>query len=476
LADPQHYADEVLERATAAAHVWAELDQETTDRIVRAIFEATLAHRVSLARLAFEETGIGVFPHKVIKNGWASLLVYEDIRPRRTVGVLHHDEATGMTEIARPRGPILAFTPVTNPTSTVIFKALIAAKTRNPIVFSPHGGARKCSRAAAEICAEAARAAGAPPDGIQWLTRSHKDVLQAVMSHRKLALILATGTKDLVQWAQRSGNPVLGVGPGNVPVYVHTDCDLELAARSIVHSKTFDNGTVCASEQSLIVTAELDSRMRPLLAARGAHFCSADETRRLGEIAVDAGHRTMAAGVVGRPAPYLAELAGFTVPPRTRLLITPLEGVGRDYPLSLEILAPILAYHVVGDLDAALARAAQVSHLGGVGHTVGVWTEDPAVVARFADTVPAGRVCVNQPATQGAIGGIYNTLPPSLTLGTGSGGGNLTTDNITVEHLLTVQRVSRRRENPRWANVSRETWLDESVPVDKIQRQYNRHW
>lgn len=472
----KEYADQILDRAVAAAKAWSELDQAATDRIVRAVFEASLADRVKLGRMAFDETGIGVFEHKVLKNGWASLLVYEDIRTRRTVGVLRQNDVTGMTEIARPRGPILAFTPVTNPTSTVIFKALIAAKTRNPVIFSPHGGARRCSRAAAEICYEAARSAGAPEHAIQWLRRANKDVLQAVMSHRQLALILATGTSDLVRWAQRSGNPVLGVGPGNVPVYVHTDCDLELAVRSIAHSKTWDNGTVCASEQALIVPREVDRRMRTLLEGRGGHFCSPEEARRLGEIALDRQSGTMSAGVVGRSAVALAEMAGFSVPPRTRLLVAEPGGVGPDHPLSYEILAPILAYYLVDGVEEALSLAAEVSHLGGVGHTVGVWTEDATLVARFADRVPAGRVCVNQPATQGAIGGLYNSLPPSLTLGTGSGGGNLTTDNITVEHLLTLQRVSRRRENLRWLNVPRESWLDESLSPDEIQRLYNQHW
>jgi acetaldehyde dehydrogenase/alcohol dehydrogenase len=472
----QAYANEVLENATAAARAWAELDQAATDRIVHAIHEATLAQRVELARMAFDETGIGVFEHKVMKNGWASLLVYEDIRPRRTVGVLREDEPTGTVEIARPRGPVLAFTPVTNPTSTVIFKALISAKTRNPLIFSPHGGAKRCSRAAARVCYEAAREAGAPEHAIQWLKRSHKDVLQAVMSHRKLALILATGTGDLVHWAQRSGNPVLGVGPGNVPVYVHEDCSLDLAARSIAHSKTWDNGSVCASEQALIVPSSVNRRLRKLLEGRGSYFCSPEETRRLAEVAYDEQRRSMSVRVVGHSAADIAHQAGFKIPSRTRLLIAELEGVGREHPLSHEILAPILSYYVVDNLDEALRLASEVSHLGGVGHTVCVWTADPGVIARFAEEVPAGRVCVNQPATQGAIGGLYNALPPSLTLGTGSGGGNLTTDNITVEHLLTIQRVVRRRENPRWFNVSRDTWLDDDTPAAEIYRRYNRLW
>lgn len=476
MTEPAAHADELLERAQEAARGWARLNQVATDRIVTAIFRAAFAKRVELARHAQEESGIGVFEHKVLKNAWASLLVYEDIIGRRTVGTLRTDEADGVTEVARPRGPILALTPLTNPTSTVIFKCLIAAKTRNPLIFSPHRAARKCSREAARICYEAAVEAGAPEHAFQWLTKSRREVLDAVMSHRKLALILATGTGDVVQWAQRSGNPVIGSGPGNVPVYVHDDTDLDLAARSIVYSKTFDHGTVCASEQALIVTPPVDARLRPLLRERGAHFCSPGETDALGRVAFDATRRSMAPAVVGRSAGAIAEAAGFAVPDSARLLVAEPGGVGPEHPLSHEILAPILAYYVVDDLDTAVHTARRVSHLGGVGHTVGVWTDHPAVVRRFVNDVPAGRVVLNQPATQGAIGGLFNALPASLTLGTGSGGGNLTTDNVSVQHLLTIQRVLRRRENDRWMRIDRETWMDESVDPDEVHARYNRMW
>jgi len=474
--EPEAYVEDMMERAVEAAREWAALDQEATDRIVAAIFRASFARRGDLARMAVGETGIGVLEHKVIKNAWASLLVYEDIRTRQTVGVLREDRAGGIAEIARPRGPILALTPVTNPTSTVIFKCLIAAKTRNPLIFSPHRAARKCSREAVRICQEAARAAGAPEHAFQWVGKSNRDVLEGIMSHRRLALILATGSPDIVKWAQRSGNPVLGSGPGNVPVYVDARTNLGLAARSILHSKTFDNGTVCASEQTLIVTAAVDAEIRPHLERGGGYFCSPEEAQRVGEIAFDAARRTMAVDVVGRSAADIAAKAGFELPERKRLLIAEIDGVGHEHPLSHEILAPILAYRVVPGVDEAVETAARVSHLGGIGHTVGVWSEDRGIVQRFVDAVPAGRVVVNQPATQGAIGGIYNSLPASLTLGTGSGGGNLTTDNITVDHLLTIQRVTRRRENGRWLAIDRDIWLDEWRDPEDVRRRYNRMW
>lgn len=470
------YANEVVGKARKAGAAFARLDQEETDRIVHAIFRAAFAARVQLARMATDETGIGYFEHKVQKNAWASLLVYEDIIHRRTVGVLGENHRKGMTDIAHPRGPILAMTPVTNPTSTVIFKCLLAAKTRNPVIFSPHGGARKSSREAARICYEAAISAGAPENCIQWTTKRHKDALSAIMRHRRLGLIMATGTPDVVKWAQSSGNPVVASGPGNVPVYIHPDADLELAARSVVHSKTFDNGTVCASEQSLIVTREIDAEVRGHLEARGSYFCDPAQVEVLERIAFDKERRGMAVGVVGRPAAEIARMAGFEVPPKTRLLIAEQTRVGRDDPLSHEILAPILAYYVVDTVEQAMKLATDVSRRGGEGHTLSVWSEDRSLVERFATVVPAGRVLVNQPATDGAIGGIYNQLPASLTLGTGSGGGNHTTDNITVEHLLTIQRVIRRRENGRWLRIPASMFLDEDIDPDELHATYNRMW
>lgn len=437
------YVEEITEQAVLAAAEWARFDQDAADRVTEAVAAAALASSADLARMAADETGIGMFEDKVWKNEWAARAVRDDLRGRRTVGEIARDDEAGIVEIARPRGPVLALTPLTNPTSTVVFKCLIAAKTRNPVIFSPHRAARKCSREAARVCYEAAREAGAPEHAFQWITKSRKEVVEAVMRHRRIALILATGTGDVVTWAQQSGNPVIGVGPGNVPVYVHGDADPEAAARGILLSKTFDNGTVCASEQALIVARDVDAGVRAALRAGGAHFCSPEEATRLGAVAVDAERGGMSPAVVGRAARTIAEAAGFRVPDGTRLLIAEPGGIGRDHPLSLEILAPILALYVVEDLDAAVAAAAAVSRLGGIGHTVGVWTRDEGVIRRFTEEVPAGRVLIDQPTTQGAIGGVLNRLPASLTLGTGRG--NLTADNVSVEHLLVRQRVVRRR-------------------------------
>lgn len=472
----EQYAEELVGKAWAAAEQFRGYTQERVDRIVRAVFEAAYQSRIYLAQLAFDETGIGVFEHKIIKNAWASLLVYDDIKNRRTVGVVANDPIRGITEIAQPKGPILATIPVTNPTSTAIFKVLISMKTRNPVIFSPHGGARRCIRETVKILEEAAIGAGAPPGAIQIMTRPQKEILERVMRHRRLALILATGTGSVVRLAQQSGTPTLGVGPGNVPVFIDRSADLALAARYLVHSKTFDNGTVCASEQALVVTRDMDSKIRRALMERGCYFCNDAEMKALDALAFDSEARSMRADVVGRSATEIAHRCGFEVPEKTRLLIAEPGGIGREYPLSHEILAPILAYYSVRGYDDALAACMRLNEQGGIGHTVGLYANDERVVEEFGRTMNAGRIVVNQPTTQGAIGGLYNTLDPSLTLSCGAGAGNITTDNITVPHLLNIHRVARRRLNHRWMDLPRETWLDPSLGPLETESLFNRNF
>jgi acetaldehyde dehydrogenase/alcohol dehydrogenase len=468
------YADEIVGRACDAAAAFRRLDQAAIDRIVEAVFRAAYDARLDLARQSFEETGMGVLAHKVRKIAWASLLIHEHIRHRRTVGVIADDPLRGITEIARPVGPVLAITPVNNPTSTVIFKAMIAMKTGNPLIYSFHRGARRCCREAARIARDAALAAGAPADCIQWIARAPNEYLDAVMQHRRLALILATGAPAIVRRAQRSGTPTLGVGPGNVPVYVHRSADLPFAARMIVHSKTFDNGTVCASEQALVVEPDVDMAIRPLLRDRGAHFCSDAETAALGSLCYDPTARTMRADVVGRSAACIAERAGFPIPPGTRLLVAEPGGIGPDHPLSHEILAPVLAYYRVADYEQALAACRAITHLGGLGHTLGVYTGDEEVVDDFA-AMDAARILVNTPTTEGALGGLFNHLAPSLSLACGPGAGNMTTDNITIDHLLNIHRVARPRPNQGWLGTSRETWLDAGVDAERIRGIYRKN-
>lgn len=472
----EDYANELLGRAVAAANAFKAFDQAAVDRIVYAVFKAGYDHRLEFARIALDETGTGVFEHKVIKNVWASLLVYENIKNQKTVGAISHDPVTGITEIAQPHGPVLAMTPLTNPTSTTIFKALIAMKTRNPLIFSPHGSSRKCSHAALEVLSKAAREAGAPEHCLQFITHRHPDYLWHIMRHRDLALILATGTRQIVKEAYASGKPVIGIGPGNVPVYVDASADLRLAAESIVLSKSFDNGTVCASEQALVVERKVARKLKPLLEANGCYYCTPAQSAKLGEIAFDSANQIMRADIVGKPAALLAERAGFKIPAGTKLLIAPCDGVGRDYPLSHEILTPILTYYEVANPVQALDICVRLNALGGRGHTVSVYANDEAVVQAFIDNLSAGRICVNTPATQGAIGGTYNTLTPSFTLSCGTQAGNIFTDNITTTHLLNIHRVARRRLNARWFQIPDATWTDPKVNAAEILARFNRNY
>ncbi|HSK08791.1 MAG TPA: aldehyde dehydrogenase family protein [Vicinamibacterales bacterium] len=448
--DPfQQFADDIVGRAASAAEAWRRFDQRQTDQVVEAIAQAAWDARVHLAQLAHDETMMGVVRDKAIKNGWAALVVRDSLRGMKTVGTIADEAETGISEVAEPVGPVLGTIPVTNPTSTAIFKALICAKTRNPVIFSPHRGARRCVKETAALLAAAAAAAGAPEDAIQVITRSQSEYVHQVMSHKRLALIVATGTRSIVDVARRSGTPVLAVGPGNVPVYVHQSADIEAAAASILRSKTFDNGTVCASEQALVVQPPQAGPLRAALEAGGAYFCSAEEAEALGPVCFDASHRRMRADVVGQPAAEIARRAGFGVPPGVRMLVAAPRGIGPAYPLSAEILAPVLAWYEVRTYAEAVRTCRAITAWGGVGHTVGVHTTDDSVIADFA-RMRASRILVNQPTTHGAIGGMVNMLTPSLTLSCGPGARNLTTDNISARHLLNIHRIVRPRPNQEW--------------------------
>jgi len=455
--------DRVMDNAALAAEAFKQLDQAQTDRVVRAAYEAGFNKRVHLAKLACDETGLGIWEHKVIKNVIATRFVYDDIKNLRTVGVISEDEEKGIVEIAQPLGPIFAITPVTNPTSTVLFKILICLKSRNPIIIRPHGAARKCSIEAARICYEAALAAGAPEHCIQWVGRSTEEETMQLMGHKKTALVLATGSTALVHAAHRSGNPAIGVGPGNVPVFIGKTADVPFAVEQIFMSKTFDNGTVCASEQALVVRKCHVERVIEEFKKRQAYFLSPDEIARLEEVAFNRATRIMNAQVIGRSATAIAGMAGIDAPPDTTLLIAPLTEVGITSPLSLEILAPILAFYVAEDIDQAIDLCRKINHHGGLGHTISMFSNNEERIQYFASTMNAGRILVNTPASQGAMGGTYNGLQPSLTLGCGSGGKNITTDNISARHLLNIQRIARRREHTCISESLMRDYLNESI-------------
>lgn len=437
----------LMDNARKAAEEFRMLGQAHTDRIVKAVYEAGFDNRIHLAKKAWQETGVGKWEDKVIKNIIATRFVYNDIKDQKTVGVISENAETGITEIAQPIGPIFATTPITNPTSTALFKILIALKSRNPIIISPHGAAKKCTIEAAKICYEAALAAGAPENCIQWIRRATKDEILEIMAHKRIALILATGSVSLVKAAYSSGNPAIGVGPGNVPVYLGKSSDVEFAVEQIVMSKTFDNGTICASEQAVIVPDIHVKKVIEEFKKHKAHFMSKDEITKLEPIAFNKAAKVMQAGVIGQAAYKIAKMAGFDVPEDTSLLIAPLEIVGMDSPLSFEILAPILAFYHVDNFAHGIALCKQINSHGGLGHTVSIFSRDEAKIQYFANTMNAGRIIVNTPSSQGALGGTYNKLSPSMTLACGSGGKNITTDNISVKHLLNIQRIAQRRED-----------------------------
>ena len=469
------YVNTTMEKASCAAGVFSQLSQEHTDRIVRAVYEAGFNNRVKLAKLAHEETGLGNWKDKVIKNVAATQFVYNDIKDLKTVGIISDDKKSGIMEIAQPLGPIFALIPVTNPTSTVMFKILIALKTRNPIIIGPHPKAKKCSIEAARICYEAAMKQDAPEDCVQWLESATMDQTHALMKHKKLALVLATGGSGLVCAAYSSGTPAIGVGPGHVPVFIERSADITFAVGEILTSKTFDNGTICASEQAIVTESSIADKVKSEFKKQKAYFLSDKEITQLEKVAYDRERGLMSPSVVGKSASFIAELAGIKAPQDVRLLIAPLKGIGKEHPLSSEILAPILAFYVADNFKQAVNLCIDLNFYGGIGHTVSLFSNDEEKIKEFAFVMDAGRIVVNTPSSQGAVGGLYNTLHTSLTLGCGSGGKNITTDNITAKHLLNIQRIARRRVNPKLEHFNKDLYFDESLDTSAIEKLFNHN-
>ncbi|MEI6764625.1 MAG: aldehyde dehydrogenase family protein [Bacteroidota bacterium] len=468
--------DEVIQYATMAAAEYSQFTQEQTDRIVKSVFEAAFNNRVKLAKMAHEETGIGIWEHKVVKNVVASQLVYEDIKDLKTVGIISDDVESGIVEIAQPMGPILAIIPVTNPTSTVIFKVLISLKSRNPVIICPSKKAIDCCSETARICYEAALKAGAPEGCIQWLTTVTREQTQELMSHKGLSLILATGGSGLVKSAYSSGTPTIGVGAGNVPVFIERSADIPFSVAQIFMSKTFDNGTICASEQAIVVEKEIADTVIAEFKARKAYFLNDQEIVLLNNLAINSTTLLMNPDIVGRSAYDIAQKAGINAPADVALLIAPLTAVGDEYPLSSEVLAPILAFYVVESFEKAINMCIDLNYHGGIGHSAAIYSNNEEKIKYFAIHMNAGRICVNTPSSQGAVGGMFNKLSPSLTLGCGTGGKNITTDNVSAKHLLNIQRISKRRPNERFIRFDTSLYLDENNKADKLLELYNNNY
>jgi acetaldehyde dehydrogenase (acetylating) len=427
-------------RAKQAQLRLAEFTQVQIDALVDAMAAAVTPQAEALARLAVEETGYGVVADKVQKNLFGSQQVYEFIRPIKTVGVINRLEDRKVVEIAEPFGVVAAVIPSTNPTSTAIYKILIAIKARCAIVLSPHPSAARCITRVAEIMDEAARRAGLPDGAIGWMTTVTLEGTQELMKHRDVSVILATGGMGLVRAAYSAGKPAYGVGPGNAPCYVESSADLAKAARDIVGGKCFDNGVLCSSPNSIVVDRGVEMEFRRQLQATGGHFLSAGEADALARMLVTP-QRLPNPALVGKSALVIAEKAGFVVPPGTRALIVELKGVGRDYPLSIEKLCPVLSYYVVNDWREGCERCKEILRYGGMGHTMSIHSQNEQVILEFGLHKPAYRVCVNTPSTIGAIG-LTTGLDPAMTLGCGGFGGNITSDNITPRHLLNIKRLA----------------------------------
>ncbi len=452
--------DRLVARANEALEQMATFTQEQVDAIVKAMALAGVDKRLELARLAVDETGMGVFEDKVTKNLFGTEYIYNDIKNEKTVGAIDVDDKEGVVKIADPVGVIAGITPVTNPTSTTMFKSLISLKTRNAIIFAFHPKAQRCSEAAARVVLEAAVAAGAPEHCIQWIAQPSIEATNALMRHRGVALILATGGGNMVKAAYSSGKPALGVGPGNVPVYIEKTANINMAVNDIILSKTFDNGTICASEQSVVTDREIADKVRKRFQDQGAYFVTPEETRKLEALAIDVQRGIMSARVVGQPAAQIAADAGIAVPPGTKLLIVPLEGVGPDTPLSREKLSPILGFYVAESTQEAIDLCASLVAFDGLGHSAGIFSRDENVIRAYSARVRVSRILENVPTSFGAIGDIYNRMGPSLTLGCGAFGGNSTSENITVKNLLNIKYRSIRRVNMKWFKVPPKIYFE----------------
>ena len=454
------YLEGLLSQARTAAAVFTQYTQEDVDRIVKPMVSAGMEQAQHLACLAIEETKLGVLEDKAIKNMVATEFVYNYVKDKRTVGPIREFPERGLVEVAEPIGVIFSLTPITNPTATVLFKCIMAIKTRNAVVFSPHPKAWRCCYEAARIMLETAVKHGAP-EGVFVCVESPTLADNAyLMAHKDVGLIDATGGQGVVKAAYSSGKPALGVGPGNTPVYLEKTADLDMAVVDIITSKTFDNGTICASEQTVVIDDAIYDSALAKFAELGAHICDERETELLGRTVIDPATGFMRPIAVGQKATDIARVVGLSVKPNTKLLIAPIQGVGREHPLSVEKLFPVLAVYRAKSVDEALRVCVDVNHAGGIGHTSVVFSRDEGVIRKFGEVINTGRILVNSPGSIGAIGGVYNDMVPTLSFGCGTGGGNSTTDNVNVYHYLNIKRLARRTQAPMWFRVPNQIYFN----------------
>ena len=431
---------DLIARAKAAQRQLAEMPQERLDAICKAVAEACAAKAEPLAKMAVEETGYGVWQDKVLKNLLGSSITYESIREMRAVGVLREDKARGILEVGVPMGVVAALIPSTNPTSTAMYKSIISLKAGNAIVISPHPGAKQCIIETVKVIAEAAKKAGAPDGWVGCITITTMEATNALLTSRDIGVILATGGEAMVRAAYSSGNPAIGVGPGNGPAFIERSADIPLAVKHILDSKTFDNGTICASEQSIVTEGCIAEKVEAELKRQGGYFLDKGESERLGGFLLR-GNGTMNPRIVGKSAQAIADMAGISIPAGTRVLISRQTEVGKQNPYSREKLCPVLAYYVEDSWERACQRSIAILQNEGAGHTMTIHSNDQNVIREFALKKPVSRRLVNPP---GALGGVGATtgLAPALTLGCGAVGGSATSDNITPLNLINIRRVA----------------------------------
>ncbi|RCX09627.1 acetaldehyde dehydrogenase /alcohol dehydrogenase AdhE [Anaerobacterium chartisolvens] len=451
--------DALVAKAQVALDKFMDMDQEQVDRIVKAMAMGGLDEHMMLAKMAVTETGRGVYEDKITKNIFSTEYVYHSIKYDKTVGVINENEFEDYVEVAEPVGIVAALTPVTNPTSTTMFKSIISIKTRNPVIFAFHPSAQKCSTEAARIVRDAAIGEGAPENCIQWIEVPSLEATRLLMNHPGVALILATGGAAMVQAAYSTGKPALGVGPGNVPCYIEKTSDVKRAATDLMLSKTFDNGMICASEQAVIVDKDISKEFEAFMKENKCYFLNKDEISKVDKLAIDEAKCAMNPAVVGQSAHVIAKMAGVDVPEDTKILLAHLKGVGPKYPLSREKLSPILAYYTVENSAEGIKRAEEMVEFGGMGHSAVIHSQDEKVIEEFSKRIKAGRLIINSPSTHGAIGDIYNTNMPSLTLGCGSFGRNSTTANVSAVNLINKKRVARRRVNMQWFKIPEKIYF-----------------
>lgn len=465
----------LAQNGQAALEGLSKKTQAEIDHIVHEMSMAAVDQHMALARHACEETGRGVYEDKAIKNLYASEYIWNSIKDDQTVGIIDQDDQRGLTYVAEPVGIICGVTPTTNPTSTTIFKAIIAIKTGNPIIFAFHPSAQQSSKAAAQVVLEAAIRAGAPEHCIQWIEHPSVEATKQLMNHESIALVLATGGSGMVKSAYSTGKPALGVGPGNVPAYVEKSAKIKRVVNDIIGSKTFDNGMICASEQAAIVDKDIYQEVKKEFEAHQCYFVKNNELKQLEAAVMKEDRSAVRPDIVGRPAVKIAEMAGIKVPEGTKMLIAELKGVGEDYPLSKEKLSPILAMVKATSTEHAFDLCEAMLHLGGLGHTAVIHSEDEQLQEKFGLRMKACRILVNTPSSAGGIGDMYNELIPSLTLGCGSYGKNSVSHNVSATDLINIKTISKRRNNMQWVKLPPKVYFEQNsllylAEMDKVER------